>query len=109
MGTFKTSKGERLSKANIDANIRVAKSVFIAENTDKQYCWACGTTCEKLSCSHIISVNRCQNDGRTEIAWSIENLQLECIPCHLQTETRNFKHHANYRVKQKIIDWYENK
>ncbi len=87
MGTFKTSKGERLSKANIDANIRVAKSVFCMENVDKQYCWTCGTTCEKLSCSHIISVNRCQNDGKSEAAWDTDNLEFLCIPCHVDYES----------------------
>lgn len=107
MGTFSTSTGERLSKANIDANIRVAKSVFVSENLDRQYCWACGSTQARLTCSHIISVNQCQNDGRAEIAWCRENLAMECISCHLQTETRNFNHHANARTKKDFIEFYE--
>jgi hypothetical protein len=107
--SFKDSQGERYSKANIDANIRVAKSLFISDAIDegKQYCWACGTTNERLSCSHIISVNECQNDGKCEVAWFAGNLQLECIPCHRETENRNFGHHANYRYKMAFIKAYE--
>jgi len=87
MGTFQTSSGERLSKANIDANIRVAKSVFITENQDKQYCWACGKSNVRLSCSHIISVNKCQNEGKCEAAYDTNNLELLCIDCHLDYES----------------------
>jgi len=106
--SFKTSDGERLSKANIDANIRVAKSLFVSDALDegRNYCWACGTTQERLSCSHIISVNQCQNDGKPEVAWEQDNLQLECLKCHAETERRMMGHHANYRYKLEFIRKY---
>lgn len=107
MGTFEASNGTRYSKANVDVNIRVAKSEFIAANLDKQYCWACGTTQSKLSISHIISVNQCQNDGMCNVTWEKDNFQLECISCHNETESRRIGHHANYNYKYQYIKKYE--
>jgi len=107
MGTFQTSTGERLTKAEINANIEETKLVLNSENEDKQYCWSCGTSQDRLTWSHIISVNKCQNDGRTEIAWHKGNMQRECLSlCHLQTEVRNISHHANYRYKKTYIENY---
>ncbi len=107
--SFKDSKGNRYSKSNIDTNIRVAKSLFVQDAIDegKQYCWACGKTWERLSCSHIISVNDCQNDGKCEGAWDKANLQLECLKCHAETENRNFGHHKNSKYKSDFIARYE--
>lgn len=104
--TYQLTNGERMFKANIDANVRNAKFEFVAEALDegKNYCWACGTTGDRLDCSHIISVDRCQKIGRSDLAWDKENLQLECRKCHIAWEAR-FKifTHANYRVKYEYI------
>jgi 5-methylcytosine-specific restriction endonuclease McrA len=110
MGTFKTSEGERLSKTTIDSLIRKAKKALTDEAVEegKAYCWSCGTTKDRLSCSHIISVNKCQDDGKTEFAYDTDNLQLECIPCHLQTESGTIDHHANARYKKEFIERYNN-
>jgi hypothetical protein len=109
MGTFESSDGERYSKPNIDANIRVAKSEFVYENLDKQYCWACGKSGDRrLSISHIVSVNQCQNDAMCNVAWEKENFQLECLNgCHQQTETRTWGHHANFFYKREYLKKYE--
>jgi hypothetical protein len=107
MGTFEASNGERYSKPNIDANIRVAKSEFISDNLDRQYCWSCGTTNAKLSISHIVSVNQCQNDAMCNVSWEKENFQFECNMCHLQTETRAWGHHSNFLYKREYLKKYE--
>ena len=108
--SFKTSQGERLTKKQIDTLIRRCKEEFIriCEYSDTNYCEACGMTSAKLTCSHIISVNKCQNDGKTEFAYDTDNLQLECITCHLQTESGTIDHHANARYKKEFIDRYNN-
>ena len=110
--SFKTSEGERVTKTFIDGQIRKTKKQFVddAKDEGKEYCWACGTTNDRLTCSHIISVNDCQNDGRTEIAYLYDNLQLECISngCHMETETGNISHHANARYKKEFIERYNN-
>lgn len=108
MGTFETSYGERLLKVNIDGNIRVAKSEFVSENLDSQYCWACGRTDVRLDISHIVSVNRCQNDGMADVAWDKKNFQFECRnKCHLETETRRWGGHKNYKYKTEYLKKYE--
>lgn len=108
MGSFQTSTGERLQKSTIDFRIKKAKKQFTdqAKEDGKSYCWSCGTTRDQLSCSHIISVNQCQNDGRAEMAYDVRNLQLECIPCHKETESRNINHHANFLYKSEFIEYY---
>lgn len=109
MGTFELSTGERMSKANIDANIRHAKSLVVsqAQSDDRVYCWSCGSTRDRLTCSHIISVNKCQNDGMAEWAWKIENIELLCIRCHVQTELRNYEGQATAKEKMRVVRAYE--
>jgi hypothetical protein len=111
MGTFKTSEGERLSKTTIDSLIRKAKKALTDEAVEegKAYCWSCGTTKDRLSCSHIISVNKCQNDGMAEVAYLTDNMQLECLLCHAETERGTIDHHANASYKKKFIEMYNNR
>jgi hypothetical protein len=105
--SFRDSSGERYHKNNIDANIRIAKQMFGLDNEDKKYCWACGRGDRHISCSHIISVNNCQNDGMVEYAWDKANLQYECVEkCHLETEIRNMNHHKNADYKWDYIRKY---
>lgn len=110
MGSFKTSEGERLTKTFIDGQIRKAKTAFARqrERDGIMYCESCGTTNERLDCSHIISVNDCQNDGRCEVAYDVDNMQRECRGCHMETESGiiNCCHHANYRYKKEFIEKY---
>jgi len=109
--SFKTSEGERLSKTTIDNRIRATKREFLDEAAEEGkgcYCWSCGSSQERLSCSHIISVNNCQNDGRCEVAYLKDNLQLECLSCHAETERGLIDHHANYRYKKEFIERYYN-
>lgn len=110
MGTFKTSEGERLTKTFIDGQIRQAKKAFTEQRDNEgiMYCEACGATNVRLTCSHIVSVNDCQNDGMAEFAFDVDNLQRECIEngCHAETEQGTFLHHANFRYKMDFIEKY---
>jgi hypothetical protein len=109
--SFKTSDGERLSKTKIDGLIRRAKlALTLQRELDGiMYCEACGDTSGRLTCSHIISVNNCQNDGRTEHAFNVDNMQRECLGCHAETERGTIDHHANARYKKEFIERYYNK
>lgn len=108
MGTFRTSEGERLTKTTIDNLIRKAKTAFCLqrEYDEIMYCEACGTTSDRLDCSHIVSVDDCQKDGMTEFAFSVDNMQRECRKCHMETERGTIDHHANYRAKIDFIEHY---
>lgn len=112
MNTFSTSTGERFTKKQINTFVDEAKAELREEayEENRWYCWSCGHTGRRLSCSHIISVNKCQNDGRAEIAWLKDNMQLECMEnCHQETERRAFDHHANARYKKTFIEMYNNR
>lgn len=82
--TYYTSDGIGISKPAIDQRIRRAKEEFIEHLRceGKLYCDECGTTGDRLSVSHTISVNDAQKTRRTELAWDIDNFRLLCIPCH---------------------------
>lgn len=108
MGSFELSNGERMSKANIDANVRYAKSLVVLN--DENYgrvCWGCGTNQPPIDCSHIISVNKCQNDGMADWAWKLENIERLCRKCHVQTELRNYEGQLNAKEKMRVVRAYE--
>jgi 5-methylcytosine-specific restriction endonuclease McrA len=35
-----------------------------------------------LTCSHIISVKKCQESGRSELAYDPANINILCMKCH---------------------------
>lgn len=82
--SFKDSSGERWTKTEIDHKIREAKKEFLRqlEYDERLFCATCGCTSCRLTCSHIVSVNDCQNDSKCEQAWNVENLELLCTECH---------------------------
>lgn len=100
MGTYNTSYGERVSQSQIDSNIRKAKLEF-TQNVEP-YCHGCGRTGERLSVSHTLSVDKCKKSGRSELAWDINNFELECTDCHLTWEG------GTKEEKKKLLN-YENK
>lgn len=106
--SFKTSEGERLTKTFIDGQIRKAKKEFTNQRDSDgiMYCEACGDPGKRLSVSHIVSVNDCQNDGMAEYAFDVDNMQRECLDCHSETELGTIMHHANFRIKMQFIEHY---
>jgi len=108
--SFKNSSGERWTKTAIDHKIREAKREFTDKNDwdGLNFCWACGhTQGKKLTVSHIISVNKCQNDSRCDQAWNKDNFQLECMECHMETERGTIDNHKNKEYKLSFIEQYE--
>ncbi len=86
MTTYRTSDGERVSKAQIDRNIRIAKEAKLAIQ-DAEYgyhfCEECQrSTGVRLDCSHIESVKTSQDNGRSEKAWDTDNIRILCRLCH---------------------------
>lgn len=85
MGTYKTSDGERVSKATIDKKVREAKEKVIASQLEEHgynYCVVCGKSGARLDCSHVIGVYDCEKRGMVELAWSPENIEILCRECH---------------------------
>ena len=96
MNHFKTSDGNRITKRQIDLNVRKAKfkklNSFLDEH-DFIFCEKCKkSNSAPYDCAHTISVNECQNSGRSELAWDIGNIQILCRSCHK-------KHDSNLILK----------
>lgn len=97
MNHYKTSNGERVSKAKIDQMVRLAKSRRLEMQEivyGYNFCEDCkrNATGTRLDCSHEISVDECQKSGRSELAWDIDNIRIRCRECHQ-------KHDKNYISK----------
>lgn len=86
MNHYYTSDGERISKSKIDANIRRAKELKLQTFFDEHgyyFCEDCGRNdCLPIDCSHDISVKECQESGRSELSWDINNITLRGRKCH---------------------------
>lgn len=86
MNHFRTSDGDKVTKAEIDRNVRKAKAQKLANYTEEHgyiFCEDCGRNdCLPVDCSHDISVSECQNSGRSELAWDVENITLRGRKCH---------------------------
>ena len=86
MNTYKTSTGERLSKSVIDSRVRKAKKTKIQNMIISQgyiYCEDCGRSGGMpLDCSHDLSVDQCQKQGKSELAYDTNNITIRCRSCH---------------------------
>lgn len=97
MPSYKTSSGERIDKKEIDKRVRKAKEQKIGEFIDEHgyiFCEECGINAHQgipIDCSHTISVKECQESGRTELAWDINNIRMLCRKCHQDHDKLNLK------------------
>lgn len=86
MGTYKTSDGERLDKSVIDRRVREAKKKKLDSQLEEHgynFCEQCGVSSGTyLDCSHDISVDKCQKEGKTELAYDVDNITILCRNCH---------------------------
>jgi hypothetical protein len=83
---YKTSSGERVLKSVVDTKVRQAKAVKKENFLDEygyMFCEECGKNdCKPIDMSHDISVKQCQEEGRTELAWDVNNITLRGRKCH---------------------------
>lgn len=84
--SYRLSNGEYIKKSVIDARVRQAKQKKLALFLDEYgyfFCEDCKKSQgERIDCSHDISVDRCQKEGRSELAYDINNITLRCRICH---------------------------
>lgn len=110
MSRYKISTGSYVKKSKIDDLVSQAKGrlTLNAKQDGNFHCWAYGRTDEPIDCSHIISVKRCQELGKSELAWSLDNIQLEGRTAHLEWESweaniEKVKCHDNIEYKLSFI------
>jgi len=99
MNHFTTSTGERISKAQIDRNIRKAKELVLNEQLEKfgyNFCSKCHENNGlPLDCAHIESVDSCQKNGYCEKAWDPDNIRILCRKCHQEYDGLDLKFLTN--------------
>ena len=86
MNSYKTSNGERVKKSIIDRMVRSAKAQVLTNQFYEHgynFCEDCKrSTGTYLDCSHNISVDKCQKQGKSELAWDLNNIKVRCRNCH---------------------------
>lgn len=104
MNHYRCSDGERISKAEIDRKVRQAKeSIIQAQKNDYgfNFCKECYENgVPKISdqmelmildCAHVKSVNDCQREGKSELAWDKANIRILCRHHHREWDKTNVK------------------
>jgi tRNA 2-selenouridine synthase SelU len=86
MNIYHTSDGKRVGRTYVDYQIRKAKERKLAIQMEEQgynFCETCKRNDDiPVTNAHIISVKECLESGRSELAWSLDNLILEGMQCH---------------------------
>ena len=88
MTNYRTSKGLKISKSNIDRLVHNAKAIKLKlfyEEHGYFFCEECKKNeyaSGRIDCAHIVSVKKCQEEGRSELAYDVDNLRLLCRQCH---------------------------
>lgn len=79
---YKTSTGEKVSQAAIEARLRQA---YLDAGGYGLRCKGCGryATCR----AHIIAKARCKQLGKTELIWNPINFFLSCYECNSAIES----------------------
>ncbi|TXD45881.1 hypothetical protein [Polaribacter sp. IC073] len=84
--TYSCSDGSRLKKSVIDRLIVKAKAEKVRQFIDEHgyvFCEECYTSnAFKFDMSHDLSVNKCQQNGTTELAFDVNNISILCRKCH---------------------------
>lgn len=99
MAKYPMSNGDYIDKKDIDRNVRKAKAQKLEEQLEEfgyNFCTKCNRNdCIPVTNAHIISVDECQKTGRSELAWDLDNIALEGIPCHQKRDGLDLKFSSN--------------
>jgi len=86
MNSYSCSDGTRLKQSVIDRLITKAKAEKIRQFVDDNgyiYCEECKVSnAFKFDCSHDLSVKKCKEQGKTELAFDVKNITILCRKCH---------------------------
>lgn len=86
MNSYNLSNGERIKKTVIDSRVKKAKEQVLDNQLIEfgyNFCVNCKrSTGVYLDCSHIVSVKDCQEMGKSELAYDVNNIEVLCRNCH---------------------------
>lgn len=101
MGTYRCSDGTRVSQAQIDRRVKKAKAQKLQQFLDKYgyfFCEDCKNNEDKpIDCSHDFPVDKAKKEGRTELAWDVDNITLRGRNCHAKLDKNDVQwtQHSN--------------
>jgi hypothetical protein len=108
MNYYKTSDGNRISKAVIDRRVREAKKIKLQDQLNGygyNFCTECAENGRPesanqmelsiLDCAHIIPVDECQKTGISELAWALYNIDIKCRFHHKRKDRLDLKFKLN--------------
>jgi hypothetical protein len=100
--TYKLSDGSRMTKSKIDSLVRLAKAKKVQDQLNEhgfnfcEDCFEYGRPKEAndmdlriLDNSHNISVDRCQKESKSELAWDLSNITIRCRYHHRLIDKTN--------------------
>lgn len=99
--TYKTSTGERFTKAQIETKVKAAKLLKKAQFLKEHgyiFCEDCKSNQPPFDTSHELSVDECQKQGTAEYAWNVNFLKFRCRKCH-QIKDKNC---VGYMLKRSV-------
>jgi hypothetical protein len=102
---YHTSDGEMLSRLQLDQRIRKAKEMKLEHQKNAvgyNFCQKCseenfencdwdGLEYGILDCSHIISVKSATESGKSELCYSLDNIQIICRHHHKEFDNNQLK------------------
>jgi hypothetical protein len=96
MNSYKCSNGDKISKKNIDKKVFEAKKNTLKQQKEEygyNFCEDCKNngTNTFLDCSHTISVDKCQKEGKSELTWDLNNIKIRCRECHQKLDKTNIQ------------------
>lgn len=87
------SDGTEYTAAEVDRRVRKAKATKLFDQlTDLGYnvCETCKRNdCTPVTCAHIKSVDWCKKNRCVELAWALDNMVIEGLPCHQIRDKNN--------------------
>ena len=96
MNYLTTSEGEKISRSQFDRRILEAKKEKLYNFFDEHnryFCEVClSNNCKPIDNSHDVSVKKCIEMGKPELAYDVNNITLRGRDCHN-------KHDTNYIMK----------
>tara|TARA_R110000796_G_scaffold238078_2_gene358313 strand:+ start:444 stop:836 length:393 start_codon:yes stop_codon:yes gene_type:complete len=103
MPKYPNSSGEMIDKKVIDRRIAKAKDQYVEKFIDTHgflFCERLIRSDLPLDRSHVVSVKYCQEHGKSELAWDLNNIELLCRAEHLKLE----------QLPNKVREsWYNNR
>lgn len=96
MARYPLSNGLYIEKSTLDFRISQAKEEKLAKHMEiygYYFCTTCrNNECKPIDVAHILSVDWCQKNGQSELAYDLNNMVIEGRECHQKRDKLNLNY-----------------